>query len=66
MDLPEPRIELGSPVLQTNSLPTELSGRPKSTGQKTHRGKTVYFVGNCSCLVLLEFELGGIDDEFRA
>ena len=29
-DLPNPRIELGSPALQTNSLPTELSGKPSA------------------------------------
>ena len=26
-DLPDPRIELGSPALQVDSLPTELSGK---------------------------------------
>ena len=29
MDLPDPGIEPGSPALQANSLPTELSGIPK-------------------------------------
>jgi len=28
-DLPNPGIEPGSPALQVNSLPTELSGKPK-------------------------------------
>ena len=28
MDLPDPGIELGSPALQMDSLPTELSGKP--------------------------------------
>ena len=28
MDLPNPGIELGSPALQADSLPTELSGKP--------------------------------------
>ena len=28
-DLPEPRIETGSPVLQADSLPTEPPGKPK-------------------------------------
>ena len=28
MDLPDPGIELGSPALQTDSLPAELSGKP--------------------------------------
>ena len=27
-DLPDPRIELESPALQADSLPTELSGKP--------------------------------------
>ena len=27
-DLPDPGIELGSPALQVDSLPTELSGKP--------------------------------------
>ena len=29
VDLPDPGIELGSPALQANSLPPELSGKPK-------------------------------------
>ena len=28
VDLPDPGIELGSPVLQVDSLPTELLGKP--------------------------------------
>ena len=28
MDLPDPGIELGSPVLQADSLPAELPGKP--------------------------------------
>ena len=28
VDLPDPGIELGSPVLEVDSLPTELSGKP--------------------------------------
>ena len=28
-DLPDPEIELGSPALQADSLPTELSGKPQ-------------------------------------
>ena len=27
-DLPEPEVEPGSPALQANSLPTDLSGKP--------------------------------------
>ena len=30
MDLPNPEIELGSPALKADSLPTELSGKPKN------------------------------------
>ena len=29
MDLPDPGIELGSPALQADSLPTELSGKTR-------------------------------------
>ena len=29
MDLPDSGIEPGSPVLQADSLPTELSGKPR-------------------------------------
>ena len=28
MDIPDPGIELGSPALQADSLPTELPGKP--------------------------------------
>ena len=31
MDLPNPGIELGSPALQVDSLPAELSGKPLTT-----------------------------------
>ena len=31
MDLPGQGIELGSPALQVDSLPTELSGKPETT-----------------------------------
>ena len=34
-DLPDPKIEPGSPVLQADSLPTELSGKPYGVIQKT-------------------------------
>ena len=29
MDLPDPQIEPGSPALQVDSLPTEVSGKPQ-------------------------------------
>ena len=29
VDLPDPGIKLGSPALQADSLPTELSGKPQ-------------------------------------
>ena len=41
-DLPDPGIEPGSPALQADSLPTELSGKPKSLqafGPKTQNIK---------------------------
>ena len=28
MDIPDPGIELGSPALRVDSLPTELTGKP--------------------------------------
>ena len=34
-DLPDPGMELGSPALQADSLPIELSGKPKNTGVGT-------------------------------
>ena len=34
VDLPNPETELGSPALQVDSLPTELSG--KTPGEGTH------------------------------
>ena len=37
VDLPDPKIKLGSPALQADSLPSELSGKPHfvtSTGPK--------------------------------
>ena len=34
-DLPKPGIEPGSPGLQADSLPTELSGKPHSAPQKS-------------------------------
>ena len=33
-DLPDPGIKLGSPALQVDSLPTELSGKPKIWGRQ--------------------------------
>ena len=41
MDFPNPGIELGSPALQMDSLPTELLGNP-FLGEKQR--KTIYFV----------------------
>ena len=34
-DLPDPGIEPGSPALQADSLPTELSGKPIATAAKS-------------------------------
>ena len=38
-DLPDPGIKLGSPVLQVDSLPTELSGKPNNTETKLNTWK---------------------------
>ena len=38
MDLPDPGIELGSPTLQVDSLPTELSGKPISRKDSHNEG----------------------------
>ena len=35
VDLPDPGIELGFPALQVDSLPTELSGKPKPRRKMT-------------------------------
>ena len=36
MDLPNPGIEPGSPALQADSLPTELSGKPRLVRSGCH------------------------------
>ena len=43
-DLPDPGIELGSPALQADSSPTELSGKPSTYKQvvKTTSSDTVF------------------------
>ena len=38
MDLPNPGIELGSPALQVDSLPTELSGKLTIKSEIRKRG----------------------------
>ena len=35
-DLPNPRIEPGSPVLQADSLPSETPGKPKTNASMIH------------------------------
>ena len=40
-DLPDPEIELGSPALQADSLPTELRGKPNITCYNTRYFATV-------------------------
>ena len=37
MDLPDLGIEPGSPALQANSLPTELSGKPSNHGRSLEK-----------------------------
>ena len=39
-DLPDPGIKLGSPVLQADSLPAELPGKPQS---ESHLKSQLYF-----------------------
>ena len=63
-DLPDPGIELGSPALQADSLPTELPGRPKenhslTAGRSPHTGflhihtfLTEANLGSCSFVLL--------------
>ena len=36
-DLPDPGIEPGSPALQADSLPTELSGKPSNQGRSLEK-----------------------------
>ena len=36
LDLPDPEIKQGSPELQVNSLPTELSGKPMNNTGKSN------------------------------
>ena len=37
MDLPDLGIEPGSPALQADSLPTELSGKPSNQGRSLEK-----------------------------
>ena len=37
MDLPNPGIEPGSPALQADSLPIELSGKPRNQGRSLEK-----------------------------
>jgi len=37
LDLPDPGIEPRSPALQTDSLPSELPGKPRSLANKKSR-----------------------------
>ena len=43
MDLPDPGIEPGSPVLQADSLPTELSGKLKKQIKPLYKKKETLF-----------------------
>ena len=45
MDLPDPGIEAGSPALQADSLPTELSGRPDCQYRFIHSSECSTQVG---------------------
>ena len=42
MDLSDPGMELGSPALQADSLPTELSGKPQTLKDDAIKGFTQY------------------------
>ena len=59
MDLPDPEIEPGSPVLQADSLPTELSGKPLYQLSLCNKSSQIflisisYFLILCALLLLL-------------
>ena len=45
MDLPDPGIKPGSPALQADSLPTELSGRdPRDLREVSHLNLSIMFL----------------------
>ena len=55
VDLPDPGIEPGSPALQVDSLPTELSGKPKSSVVSTLLVRLFLFQNVCVCAFALPY-----------
>ena len=55
VDLPDPGIEPGSPALQVDSLPTELSGKPKSSVVSTLLVRLFLFQNVCVCVFALPY-----------
>ena len=55
-DLPDPRIEPGSPELQAVSLPTELPGKPMRRGYKY----VLFHICNAWFFVFSIFEVGSV------
>ena len=53
MDLPNPGIELGSPVLQADSLPAELPGKPYFKTKPKYFGESESEVAQL-CLTLCD------------
>ena len=58
-DLPNPGIKLGSPALQADSLPTELSGKPRSHGEGKNFSlwRCCFHICAVPCLVAQLFRL---------
>ena len=58
MDHPDPGIEPGSPVVPVDSLPTELSGKPKMIRYSLRIFQFVLFHTVKGCSVVSEAEVG--------
>ena len=57
MDLRDPGIKLGSPALQVDSLPTELSGKPHSIAYYVGKMNSITFLME---IVIIKDKLHGI------
>ena len=55
MDLPDPGIEPGSPALQADSLPAELSGKPYNSSEVSSRRDEAYPSNEHACCMLSHF-----------
>ena len=55
MDIPDPRIGPGSPALQADSLPAELSGKPYNFSEVSPRRDEAYPSNEHACCVLSHF-----------